>query len=303
MSELDDIMRAAGAKPGSRFPLIHVLLFLLTVISTLAAGMIQKGINPLREIMEFYRGAPFSATLGKFYEGVPFSATLLIILLSHELSHYFTSKRHKTAATLPYFIPAPTLIGTFGAVIRMKSPIMSRSALIDIGASGPIMGFLFSVAACAIGLHFSTVVRGPHPAEGVTLGDSIIFYLLTRIVVGSTSGAELVLHPIAFAGWIGFFVTSLNLLPVGQLDGGHVTFAFLGRMHKAVSGMIVMLLAAFGIFFWKGWLIWAALMLVLGLRHPPVYYWEKPLDPARRYVGAAVLLIFILTFVPTPFAM
>ncbi|MDA8085510.1 MAG: site-2 protease family protein [Nitrospiraceae bacterium] len=281
----------AGNQTGGKrkFPFVHIILFLLTVASTLAAGMIQRGIDPLQEPR-------------KFYVGVPFSATLIIILLSHELSHYFTSKRHRTIATLPYFIPAPTLIGTFGAVIRMKSPIMSRSALIDIGASGPIMGFLFSIAACIVGLHFSTVIRGPHPAAGVTLGDSIIFSLLTRIIVGDTSGAELVLHPVAFAGWIGLFVTFLNLLPVGQLDGGHVAFAFFGRMHKAVSGAIVALLAVFGIFFWKGWLIWAALMLILGLRHPPVYYWERPLDPARRYVGGAVLLIFILTFVPTPFA-
>ncbi|MDA8172118.1 MAG: site-2 protease family protein [Nitrospiraceae bacterium] len=275
----------------ARFPLVHIVLFVLTIFSTLAAGMIQKGINPLAE--------PW-----KFYAGVPFSATLIIILLSHELSHYFTSRWHKTIATLPYFIPAPTLIGTFGAVIRMKSPIMSRRALIDIGASGPIMGFLFSMVACVVGLHLSTVIRGPHPAggaAGVTLGDSIIFYLLSRFIVGNTSGAELLLHPIAFAGWIGLFVTFLNLLPVGQLDGGHVAFAFFGRVHKVVSGMIVALLAVLGIFFWKGWLVWAALMLILGLRHPPVYYWETPLDPARRYVGAAVLLIFILTFVPTPF--
>ena len=273
---------------GARFPFIHVLLFLFTVISTLAAGMIQRGINPLAEP-------------GKFYEGAPFSAALLIILLSHELSHYFTSRRHHTSATLPYFIPAPTLIGTFGAVIRMKSPIMSRSALIDIGASGPIMGFVFSVIASIVGLHFSTVIRGPHPAAGVTLGNSLIFWLLSRAVVGATKGGELLLNPIAFAGWIGFFVTFLNLLPVGQLDGGHVAFAFLGRLHKAVSGAIVLLLAVFGILFWEGWLIWAVLMLILGLRHPPVYYWERPLDPARKYVGAAVLMIFILTFIPAPF--
>ena len=280
--EMNDYYKA------KKFPFIHVLLFLFTVISTLAAGMIQRGINPLREP-------------GKFYLGIPFSATLIIILLSHELSHYFTSRRHHTAATLPYFIPAPTLIGTFGAVIKMKSPILTRCALIDIGASGPIMGFLFSVVACVIGLHFSTVLKGPHAVTGVTLGNCLAFYLILRVMVGPTANRQLLLHPIAFAGWIGFFVTFLNLLPVGQLDGGHVAFAFLGRLHKAVSGAIVLLLAAFGIFFWQGWLIWAVLMLILGLRHPPVQYWERPLEPARKWVGAAVLIIFILTFVPTPF--
>ncbi len=271
-----------------RLPYLHLVLFALTIFSTLVAGMVQKGINPLKQP-------------GRIYEGIPFSATLIIILLSHELSHYFASKKHHTMATLPFFIPAPTLIGTFGAVIKMKSPILSRQALVDIGASGPISGFLVSVAACVIGLHYSYVIRGPHAAPGIELGDSLIFYILTKAIVGSTSGGDLVLHPMAFAGWIGFFVTFLNLLPAGQLDGGHVAYAFLGPLHKALSRTLVGVLAVIGFFFWKGWIVWAALLMILGLKHPPVYHWEVPLEPSRKYIGLAVLVIFLLTFIPTPF--
>ena len=287
---MDEDIEYEGKAKGllSRFPWLHLLLFVLTIFSTLVAGMVQKGINPLKHP-------------GMIYVGIPFSATLIIILLSHELSHYFASRRHNTVATLPFFIPAPTLIGTFGAVIKMKSPILSRRALVDIGASGPISGFLVSLIACVIGLHLSHVVRGPHAAQGITLGDSLIFYILTRLVVGRVAGGDLVLNPIAFAGWIGFFVTFLNLLPAGQLDGGHVAYAFLGPLHKAVSRTLVGVLAVIGFFFWKGWIVWAALLLILGLKHPPVYEWEVPMEPSRKLVGLAVLLIFVLTFMPTPF--
>ncbi|MDA8168491.1 MAG: site-2 protease family protein [Nitrospiraceae bacterium] len=271
-----------------KIPFIHVLLFVLTVISTLVAGAVQKGINPLKEP-------------SRIYEGIPFSAALIIILLSHELSHFFTSKKHHTEATLPYFIPAPTLIGTFGAVIKMKSPILSRRALIDIGASGPVMGFIFSIIASVVGLLHSRVAAVPQ-GGGIVLGDSLIFYVLSKSVIGTVpAGRELVLNPIAFAGWIGFFVTSLNLLPVGQLDGGHVAYAFLGPLHRFTSALVVAVLAVLGLFFWKGWLIWAALMLVLGLRHPPVYSWERPLDRGRKYMGILSLVIFIVTFTPMPF--
>ncbi|MDA8092141.1 MAG: site-2 protease family protein [Nitrospiraceae bacterium] len=288
--DITDEVRAKGKNknPFRRFPWLHLVLFVLTIFSTLVAGMVQKGIDPLKQP-------------GRIYEGIPFSATLIIILLAHELSHYFASKKHNTMATLPYFIPAPTLIGTFGAVIKMKSPILSRRALVDIGASGPISGFVVSVAACIIGLHFSHIIRGPHAAPPIELGDSMMFYLLTRLVVGSAAGGDIVLNPIAFAGWIGFFVTFLNLLPAGQLDGGHVAYAFLGPLHKMVSRALVFILAVLGIFFWKGWLVWAALLLIIGIKHPPVYHWEVPLEPSRRYIGLLVFLIFLLTFIPTPF--
>jgi membrane-associated protease RseP (regulator of RpoE activity) len=273
-----------------KIPVIHIVLFALTFLTTLVAGALQKGVNPLDKPL-------------RVVEGFPFALTLMLILLSHELSHYIASRTHHTSATLPYFIPAPSIIGTFGAFIKMKSPIITRKALIDIGASGPIIGFVISVAACVIGLSLSEVVAVTKPSEyALSLGDSLLFTFLSKVILGVTpEGHDILLHPIAFAGWIGLFVTSLNLLPIGQLDGGHIAFALLGEAHRVISTALVVLLAVLGLFLWGGWTIWAILMLVLGLRHPPVMYWENPLDPKRKLIGWMALVIFVLTFIPTPF--
>lgn len=272
-----------------RFPYLHVLLFLLTFFTTTLAGALQKGVSPLKE--------PW-----RFYEGIQFSFTLMVILLSHELSHYFAGRRHQVKATLPYFIPVPfSPIGTFGAFIKMKSPIETRRALIDIGASGPIVGFVVSVIASIIGLQNSEVIVAP--TEGaLSLGDSMLFMMLSNAVLGvPPEGHEILLHPVAFAGWLGLFITSLNLIPIGQLDGGHIAFAFLGRFHRQLSMSLVLVLAVLGFLFWEGWGIWAVLMIILGLRHPPVMHWEEGIDPKRRFIGWLSLFIFIITFIPSPF--
>lgn len=273
-----------------KIPYLHILLFVLTFLTMLVAGaLFQKGANIFKE--------PW-----RIIEGLPFALTLMVILLSHELSHYFTSKKHHTKATLPYFIPAPSLIGTFGAFIKMKSPIVTRKALVDIGASGPIAGFVLSVIAALIGLHYSSVVPAAKTAGGLRLGDSILFSLLTRAIIGTPPDSyDILLHPVAFAGWIGLFVTSLNLIPIGQLDGGHIAYAFLRERHRVLSITLVVVLLLFGLFFWEIWAVWGALMVVLGLNHPPVIYWEVPLDRKRQFVGALAFLIFIITFMPSPF--
>jgi membrane-associated protease RseP (regulator of RpoE activity) len=273
-----------------KFPTLHVALFVLTFFSMLVAGaLFQKGVDIFHEP-------------AKIIEGLPFALTLMVILLSHEFSHYFASRKHHTAATLPYFIPAPSLIGTFGAFIKMKSPIMTRKALVDIGASGPIAGFVLSLIAAVIGLHYSTVVPLAETAEGLRLGDSILFSVLTRLVLGTPPEAhDILLHPVAFAGWIGFFVTSMNLIPIGQLDGGHIAYAFLRERHRVLSIILVVALLLLGLLAWEIWAFWGVLMIVLGLRHPPVIYWEVPLDGKRRFAGILALVIFILTFTPAPF--
>lgn len=272
-----------------KFPYLHLIFFILTFFSTLIAGALQKGINIIEEPL-------------RIYEGLPFSLTLLTILMSHELSHYFSSRMHNTQATLPFFIPAPSIIGTFGAFIKMKSPIGTRKALIDIGASGPIAGFIVSVFASFIGLGYSEIVPSHDPVGILALGDSILFTVISRIVIGTPPASyDILLHPVAFAGWIGFFVTSLNLLPIGQLDGGHILYAFLGERHRTISMVLVVLLSILGLFYWEGWAVWALLMFLLGLKHPPVIYWETPLDSRRRMTGYIALIIFILTFTPTPF--
>lgn len=273
-----------------KIPFLHLALFVLTFFSTLIAGaLFQKGVNIFNEPL-------------RILEGLPFSLTLMAILLSHELSHYFASKKHHMKATLPYFIPAPSLIGTFGAFIKMKSPIATRKALIDIGAAGPIAGFVLSVIAVIVGLRYSSMVPVADTESILSLGDSLLFSLISRLVMGVPPPShEILLHPVAFAGWIGLFVTSLNLIPIGQLDGGHIAYAFLGERHKFISLMLVGTLLLFGFFFWEGWVFWGAVMIVLGLRHPPVIYWEIPLDRTRKIIGMLALIIFILTFIPSPF--
>jgi membrane-associated protease RseP (regulator of RpoE activity) len=272
-----------------KFPFIHLFLFILTLFSTLIAGAMQTGIDLLKEPE-------------KIYKGLPFALTLITILLSHELAHYFTSRKHKVKATLPYFIPAPTFIGTFGAVIKMKSPIVTRKALVDIGASGPVAGFVFSIVATIFGLAMSEVVKVTQ-TEGVWIfGNSILFSFLSKVMLGVVPpGYDILLHPIALAGWIGFFVTSINLLPIGQLDGGHIAYALFGEKQIILSNLLIIIMVLLGLLLWEGWAIWAVLLLILGLRHPPVLYWEIPLDPKRKFIGWLAFVIFVFTFIPVPF--
>ncbi len=272
-----------------KFPFLHLILFVLTILSTLLVGAMQTGADLLKEP-------------GKIYKGIPFSLTLMLILLSHELSHYFTSKRHGVKATLPYFIPAPTIIGTFGAFIKMKSPIVTRRALIDIGASGPIAGFIISLIATVFGLVLSEIVPASQTGGALNLGDSILFSFLSGIILGAIpSGSDILLNPIAFAGWIGLFVTSINLIPIGQLDGGHIAYALMGEKHIRLSMSLILIMILLGLLSWEGWFVWAALLLILGLRHPPILSWEVPLDRKRKVIGWFALVIFILTFIPVPF--
>jgi len=267
---------------------IHVLLFVATFFTTLFAGALLNGIIPWEQPE-------------KIYLGLPFSLTLLFILLTHEMSHYLTSRRHNVSATLPYFIPAPSIIGTFGAVIKMKPPIPDRRSLIDIGASGPIGGFVIAVVACIVGLKLSEVRPTGEIQEGIAFGSSLLFTFLSKIMLNvDPEKYDVILHPIAFAGWIGLLVTSLNLLPIGQLDGGHIIYALFGERHEWISKGTLPVLVILGIIFWPGWLIWAILMIILGYRHPPVVYPHIQLDRKRKLIGWISLVIFVLTFTPTP---
>jgi membrane-associated protease RseP (regulator of RpoE activity) len=271
------------------FPFLHIFLFIITLFSTVIAGAMHTGIDLLKEPEKIYRG-------------LPFALTLMTILLVHELSHYFASKKHHTKATLPYFIPAPTIIGTFGAFIKMKSPILTRKALIDIGASGPIAGFIISFIVSIIGLSLSEVVTIKETTGALRLGDSLLFSFLSNMILNYQPGLQdIVLHPVAFAGWIGLFVTSLNLIPVGQLDGGHIAYALLGEKHFLLSNILLAIMVLLGLLLWAGWIMWAVLLIILGRRHPAVLHWEVPLDAKRRFTGWVSLAIFVLTFIPVPF--
>jgi membrane-associated protease RseP (regulator of RpoE activity) len=274
-------------KPRRRL-LVNALLFVATVGTTLAAGTWQRGGNLLRP--------------ADWLLGVPFSASIMGILLCHEMAHFFASMRHKVRATLPYFLPVPhPLLGTFGALIKMESPIPDRKALLDIGAAGPLAGFIVALPLTAIGLHYSKVVDPGAAAAGtLMLGDSLIFKLLTYAVKGPLGSLDITLHPLALAGWIGLWVTSVNLLPIGQLDGGHVSYAMFGKYSIWVARAAFVALIPLGLV-WSGWFFWAFLILIIvRLRHPPPIDDAVPLSPGRRAIGWLVFAVAVLTFIPAP---
>ena len=282
-------IRDVTPKPDRRW--LPGFLFAATFLTTTIAGAVQQGVDLFKE------------PLG-LLTGLPFSLVLMTILIAHEMSHYLASRTHNVPSTLPFFIPAPSIIGTFGAVIRMKGAIWDRRALLDIGASGPIGGFLLALPALAFGLGMSEIVSTSDGAwEGIVLGDSLLMLVLEKIIMGELpAGSDIILHPVAFAGWLGMFVTSLNLLPVGQLDGGHITKALYPDHFDIIARITHFCLIAMGLFFWEGWLIWALLLMFLGVGHPPVLLPHISLDDRRRKVGYVALAIFVMTFVPAPFA-
>jgi membrane-associated protease RseP (regulator of RpoE activity) len=200
--------------------------------------------------------------------------------------------------------PIPMIIGTFGAIIKMKPPILDRRALIDIGASGPIGGFIVAVIAIIIGLHSSDVIPLDdihEQAEMISLGESLLFAFLAKITLNiEPDKYTIILHPIAFAGWVGLLVTSLNLLPIGQLDGGHISYALFGEKHQLIAKIMIPVLIILGIYLWHGWLFWAVLLIIIGYKHPPVVYPNIALDRKRKFIGWISLLIFLLTFTPVP---
>jgi len=280
-----------GAKKSRYW--INITLFILTLLTTLAVGAIYEQVG-LGELLR----QPWL-----LWKGLPFSLSIMGILLIHEMGHYLASRLHGVEATLPYFIPFPTIIGTMGAVIRIKSPIPTRKALIDIGAAGPIAGLVAALPLTFIGLKLSSFVPRAGMEGALVLGDSLLFRLMSFIAMGNPpAGHDVILHPIAFAGWIGFFVTALNLIPVGQLDGGHVAYALMGRWHKPFAWVFWAVLLVAGIF-WPGWWWWALLILIFGIKHPPTLVDTIALDARRIAIGWLCFLLFILTMTPVPFSL
>jgi len=253
---------------------INILLFILTVISTWLTG------------------------------GPGYSITIMLILLGHELGHYFMSQRHGIRATLPYFLPFPlSPFGTFGAVIRMESTVSSRKALFDTGAAGPLTSFCLSIPAIMIGLKFSEVIPTSQLKEGtLRLADPLLFSFIQRFVIGDVPKThDIILHPIGYAGWVGLFVTALNLLPIGQLDGGHIAYALFGRKSRIIFLIAIAVMAFITVFYNPGWLLLLILFIIFGFRHPAPMDDFTPLDGKRKLLGMIAFLIFILSFTPTPF--
>lgn len=252
--------------------LVHIFLFILTVGSTILVG------------------------------GVWYCISIMAILLAHELGHFFMSRYYRIQSSLPFFIPFPNLFGTLGAVILMRGRIRSRKALFDIGAAGPLVGFCLTIPAAIIGLELSEVVQLAQ-IEGISfrLGDSLLFSVLERIIIGNVpEGSEVVLHPLAFAAWVGLFVTALNLMPIGQLDGGHVVYAVFGRRSKTLFYLAAIGFGILGLFFFPPWLLPLVLILLLGFRHPPPSDDETELDGRRKLLAVGIFSVFILSFIPVP---
>lgn len=275
----------------SRGHRLHLLLFFLTLASTTLAGALQNGVNPFSD--------PWAIT-----SGLPFALTLMTILLVHEMGHYFMSRYHGVQATLPYFIPAPSIIGTFGAFIKMESPPPDRRSLFDVAAAGPVAGLVLAVPAVVIGLKLSTIFPEEASGGGLALGSSLLLSFLSKMVLGILPDqANIMIHPVGFAGWIGLFVTALNLLPVGQLDGGHVVYALFGKRHIWVSRVTLAVILGLGLArWWDGWLVWGLLLLVLGVKHPSPLDPHTPLDRKRRFMAWLVLFLLVVTFIPAPFS-
>jgi len=297
---------------------LHVLLLVATVYTTTLAGMMMSGDLATQIVPDDWT---LFFNLEYLAYGLPFSMTLLAILGIHEMGHYLAARAWKVEATLPYFIPFPSMIGTLGAVIKLRARIPNRRALIDIGASGPLAGFVVAVVALAVGLHLSEVIVARDVPEGaMSLGDSLLSSWIGALVVGDLpEGYDVMLHPVAFAGWLGLFVTVLNLLPMGQFDGGHIIYAIFGRWHKKISRATLVALGLLWAFTppyswwqagdifsawldsrWPGWLVWMFLALIMGRQHPPPENPFVELDPPRRWIGYLCLLIFILCFIPSP---
>jgi hypothetical protein len=297
--------------PPKRRYWLHTLLFLLTVLTTLIVGA--------RLQQNFLSGQPTFVADESFFPirwiweqpsrllwGVPFSATLLGILMAHEMGHFIYSVRNGVYATLPFFIPAPTPIGTMGAFIQIRSPFRSRAPLFDIGVAGPIAGFVVAVPMALVGLMLSRPLPIEIDPASIQLGQPLIFQILywgmQQFSIGNSAQLPLHLlfmHPVALAAWVGMLATAFNLLPGGQLDGGHIVYAVNPQAHSIVSKVAMIVLVPFAIFFWPGWFIW---VIGIGLtrRHPMVPAWPD-LNVSRRYLAITAALIFLLTFVPQPF--
>jgi membrane-associated protease RseP (regulator of RpoE activity) len=282
---------------------LHLLLFGLTCLTTTAVGA-QMAYNFENNLPGFTSDDLLVIGLAltepaQMLHGLPFSVTLLLILLAHEMGHYLACRYYRVPASLPYFIPAPTLIGTLGAFIRIRSPILTRRALFDIGIAGPLAGFAFLLPALAIGLSYSKVIPGIAERGELVFGVPAMQAILAAAVFPGVESSDIYLHPIARAAWVGLLATALNLLPIGQLDGGHIMYSFVGKRHKMLSRFFALCLVPLGFYFSYSWLVWAVLLLLLGMRHPVIHDTTR-IGSGRVKLGILALIIFLLSFSLTP---
>ena len=312
-------VRREAPLPRDNLPL-HLFLFVAALGSAVVAGGFLAGTDLLgtrfTEIGGTWFPVPTEVRFAEMLVGLPFALAFIGILLGHEMGHYLTARRHGVPVSLPYFIPFPPyffIAGTLGAFIRLRGPMMRRSVLFDIGVAGPLASFLLSLPLLFVGLRLSELVpaadAGLYPflvhfaGEPIRIGTNAILQSAAVLSVpGFESGSAIVLHPLAFAGWLGIFVTALNLIPLGQLDGGHILYAVAGTVQRQIGRAFILILLLLGLVWW-GWWLWAGIALVLGrgrVAHPPVLAEEVPLGRGRRILGWAALALFVLSFSPAP---
>jgi len=284
---------------------LNVLLFVVTCASAFFVGLTWSVSYVYSDRLA--GGAEFSPPAQAFAEprviglGLVYALVLIIILLAHEMGHYLTCRRYGIAATLPYFIPAPTLIGTLGAFIRIKSPITRKKYLFDIGIAGPLAGFALSLPAIVYGLSQSKILPAVPRDQALVFGEPLLLKFISGLLFrNAPAGSDLFLHPVAFAGWVGILVTAFNLFPIGQLDGGHVSYAFLGPRSKSLAKFLLAVFLAMGVLFWVGWIVWGLIILLLGMKHPRVFDEQERLSGSRRALGFLAVIIFALSFSPAP---
>ncbi|MGD2144209.1 MAG: site-2 protease family protein [Anaerolineae bacterium] len=291
-------------------PWINVALFIATLATVLFVGA-GTALQYSQQMRGLEVSLDLATVVSHLHWGIPFAATLMGILLAHELSHYFVARRYGSPVSLPYFIPMPNLLGTMGAVITQKAPMRNRKALFDIGVAGPLGGLAVAVPLLVVGLTLSSVQ--PPPAQldqALQEGNSLLYIGLKYLVFGEllpSGGRDVWLHPVAIAAWAGLLVTMINLIPVGQLDGGHVSYAVLGRRAWTLGYVLIAAMVGWGGFLLLAgnqaggfWVLWGFMNLMLNRKHPPPLDDVTRLNPGRAALALGMLVIFILTFMPSP---
>jgi len=289
---------------------LPLLLLAASVVTTTANGArfmqnFVEGMPPVVRDSDLWPWGWLAAHPGLYKTGWAFSATLLGILLIHEFGHYFACRWHRIRATLPWVLPAPTLSGTAGAIIKIRTRIPSRDALMDVGVYGPLAGYGASALAVGLGFALSHPAPTNAPQAIVRFGGEPLTLRLVHAVIAHWNPSlptfeHLTPHPVLVAGWIGLFMTSLNLIPGGQLDGGHLVYALSAKLHRVFTWILPPLLLIAGVLFWVGWILWGLLLLAPAMRHPKVP-WQGGLHRGRVILGVVGIVIFALTFTLTPF--
>jgi membrane-associated protease RseP (regulator of RpoE activity) len=310
---LIELLPTAGEPPAQRVRerpryVLAVVLFGLTVLSTITLSpvMWMYSRTDVTTLLPLWITPGLVTAVwthgGLLRIGLSFSSAAMTILFCHEMGHYLACRRYGIACTPPYFLPVPLNFGTFGAFIKIKQPIRTKRELFDVGVAGPLAGFAALIPFLLYGVAHSQVVPLPPPGTGTVLapGRSLAMLLAVRLFHGPLrEGMYLNLHPMALGAWLGLLATSLNLLPLGQLDGGHILYAATGRLQRRLALPLWLCLALLG-WLWQGWILWTLIVLAIGLYHPPVWDEREPLDPRRRMIAVLALVIFLLSFMPIP---